>query len=244
MGHSVKHTKGSLIVNNKPVKRNCLAQPLSNLMQSGCWKDQTCFIIGGGPSLINFDWRWLNGQKVIGTNKSFLKYAADINYSMDNVFFDSMEFDPGPQHPNYQTHLAWKAYKGVKVFVRHKNEQFAPGIYYVNALDRKGFSYNLQAGIYPGDNSGFGAMMLSVALGVKRIGLLGFDLCVDKEKTHWHEGYVGQQVKSLERSLSKFRQTIDEFASGFEAQGIQVVNLSPVSELNNYSMSDIKTFLT
>lgn len=243
MGNLINHSKGSKVSKVKMVYKECLAQPITKILDSGCWQDQSCFIIGGGPSLIDFDWRWIQGSKVIGINKSFLTYHAEINYAMDNVFFDLVNYDPGAGKSNHEIHIAWKAYRGIKVFVRHKQERFASDIYYVNALPQKGFSFDLSKGIYPGDNSGFGAMMLAVALGVKRIGLLGFDFYVEKNKTHFHDGYKNQNPENLAKKLIKFRNTIDAFASGFENLGIQVINLSEKSLLQNYPKSDIKTFL-
>ena len=42
---------------------------LKDSLPSGSWRGEKCFIIGGGPSLQNFDFLQLLGEKVIAINK-------------------------------------------------------------------------------------------------------------------------------------------------------------------------------
>lgn len=236
--------RGSNVLRVHTVSAPMLGTNISTVLRSGCWEGQTCFILGGGPTLEGFNYQWLEGQKTIGINKTFTTFSATLNYSMDYDFFDLVQFkasDPrAKEHPLYE---AWMAYRGMKVFLHHdEHDRFANGVYYVNEITQKGISFDLERGIFPGNNSGCGALMLAVALGCKKIGLLGYDLKVQGTKTHWHEGY-GYPLKNVVKSLEDFRSVIDEWGPVILSMGIKVFNLSPNSALRSFPRCDIRTFL-
>lgn len=244
MGISINHRHGAVVI-RKPVKTKCQGQPVTSALPSNCWSGETCFIIGGGPSLAGFDWSLLDKYKVISINKSFMDYpAAAVNFGMDYRFFEILQYSSDPQNPHYKLFQAWKVFPGVKLFVRQDTtSQFVPGIHYVNPLAQKAISMDLAQGIYPGNNSGLGALMLAVGLGCKRIGLLGYDFKIQGTKTHYHDGYQYQAVDSLQKHLPGFCRCVDEWAAGYAGLGIEVVNLSSDSALQNYLRQDIHTFL-
>lgn len=214
-------------------------------MPTNSWKGETCFLIGGGPSLAGFDWKLLQGHKTIGVNKSFFYYPAEINYSMDYNFFDLMQYAAAaPEHKDHKYYASWLKYNGFKVFLRRDAKlHFAKEIYFVDALKEKVVSRDLVRGVWPGNNSGFGALTLAVALGCPKVGLLGFDFKIQGTKTHFHDGYHSQRCDALVRNLEKFRKCLEDFADPLTKQGIEVVNLSPDSLLQKYPKSDIPTFL-
>lgn len=243
MGVVIRYSRGPQVL-RKPVKIRCQGAPVTEVLPSGCWAGETCFIIGGGPSLAHFDWSLLDGYKVIGINKAFTRYPVDVNFGIDYQFFETLQYSSDPRNPNYDLYQAWRKFNGIKVFVRHSlSETFVPGIYYVMALNQKVISFELDQGIYPGTNSGCGALLLAVGLGCTRIGLLGYDFKVQGSKTHWHDGYAYQTAESLAKKLDGFRRCVDEWASGLADHGIQAVNLSPDSALRNFPRSDVQTFL-
>lgn len=243
MGELISHRRGTLVA-RVPVKSKCQGAAITSVLPSNAWAGETCFIIGGGPSLSSFDWSMLHGYKVIGINKAFTHYPVDVNFGIDYRFFEILHYSSDPQNPDHNLYLAWRQYKGIKVFVRHdQSHQFAPDIFYVNALSRKAISFELAQGIYPGNNSGCGALLLAVGLGCKRIGLLGYDFKVHGSRTHWHDGYRYQNVESMSEKLEGFCRCVDEWAGGLKQNGIDVVNLSPDSALQNYPRMDIETFM-
>jgi hypothetical protein len=221
-----------------------LARKITEILPTNCWAGETCFIIGGGPSLEDFDWSQLEGHKVIGINKAFQFYSSDVNYAMDYNFFDMVQYNGlKPGQPHYQLHQHWVTYSGIKVFIRHNDAHpFADGIYYIPELSRKAISFDLDQGIYPGNNSGLGALMLAIALGCKRIGLLGYDFQVQGDKTHFHDGY-NQAMPTFVTNLEMFRKAIDELGPAMLELGIDIVNLSPRSTLKSFPRSNVKTFL-
>lgn len=243
MGTMICHSRGTQVV-RKPIKARCQGTPVTDVLPSGCWANEVCFVIGGGPSLVHFDWSLLDGYKVIGINKAFMQYPVDVNFGIDYRFFETLQYSSDPQNLDYALHRAWQEFHGVKVFVRRSvSEIFAPGVHYVKALERKAISFELAEGIYPGTNSGVGALLFAVGLGCKRIGLLGYDFRVQGNRTHWHDGYTYQTADSLAQKLEGFRRCVDEWAGGLAENKIQVVNLSPDSALQNYPRMDIQTFL-
>ena len=241
MGNLFKYEKGTRVLNRIPLKHECRATEITKVLPSGCWEGKTCCIIGGGPSLQNFNWNLLKTVKTIGINKAFIKYPVDVNYAMDYNFFDFLEYDKSLENSDIRE--SWRTYSGIKLFAIHDSKStFKKGIYYVHQLNKKGISFNLKSGIYLGDNSGTGALMLAVALGCKKIGLLGYDFRVNENRTHWHEGYSYQDIECLKNSLVEFRKNVEEFASGILELGIEVYNLSTNSELKSFPFLDLNTF--
>lgn len=238
---------------NLRLNRNmaCRAPYITEVLPSGAWKDKTCFLIGGGPSLKNFDFNLIKNELTIGVNKSFTKFPTTVNYAMDVRFYDMVTCTRKVYTKNAkckELHHQWLVYRGIKLFIkRSAKSKFDSSIYIVNNLDKKAISLDLSRGIYGGNNSGFGALMLAIALGATWIGLLGYDLKVQKKqeriKTHWHDGYGLGRVESFQSKLDKFRMCFEEFAPTIAKQGIKVVNLNPTSALECFPKEDIRTFL-
>ena len=243
MGTFINHSKGARFRKMNSIRSVCLAQNVTTILPTNSWAGKTCFIIGGGPSLQDFNWDLISNHLTIGINKAFKSFSPTINYAMDYNFFDLVQHNTSPEH--IKLHQQWLDYSGIKLFIRHKdNLAFADGIYYVKELDHKAISFDLNAGIYPMNNSGGGALMLALALGCKNIGLLGYDLKVKGDKTHWHEGYSNQKAQNMATNLENYRNKIDEFAPSILEMGINVVNLSSDSNLQKFPFSDIKTFMS
>jgi len=59
---------------------------LYEVLPDGAWKNKPCFIVGGGPSLKDFDWHLLKGRRTIGINRAFEKFEPTIMFSMDTRY--------------------------------------------------------------------------------------------------------------------------------------------------------------
>lgn len=249
MGTRIKHGKRTRVI---PVKnRRCKAMNITHVLPTGAWKGKTCYLIGGGPSLKSFDFSCIKNELTIGVNKAFIQFPTTINYAMDKRFYDMVTFAQRPEWK--KLHEQWEAYKGIKLFVKQGvRYRYDESVYVVNWIQRKMLSFELAKGIHGGNNSGYGAIALAIALGAKRIGLLGYDLKIKKKTkdvkpgkdvdTHWHEGYVFQSKRAYQPKLNKFRMCFEEFAPIIAERGIEVVNLNPDSALKCFPMEDIKTF--
>ena len=178
------------------------------------WDDEVVYLVGGGPSLENFDWNRLKGKKVIAINRAFQVLPfADVMYWTDARFY------------------RWYAseitnFKGLKVTCRPVPENPSDVIFLksngANTIDTRP-SY-----ISHGNNSGYGAINLAVKLGAKRIYLLGYDMNADSNKTHWHNGYnISHNTSIYGRMVAQFTPLVDILPR----MGVEVWNANPNSKL-------------
>jgi len=217
-----------------------MSQPITNAISSGAWKNQKCFIIGGSPDLAKFDFSTLNGECTIGINKSFLYHHSEILYCMDPKFYRLVHKDPDLKEQ-------WKSYRGIKVFLKSgKKQTFDSSTYHVSHIREKCICPDLCKGIHPGTNSGFGALMIALALGANPIGLLGFSMRVDKKnsRTHFHDGYKGQKLKSMQKKLDGFAKSFEEFVPYFNLlPEVEIYNLCEDSKLTCFPKMRVEEFI-
>lgn len=180
------------------------------------WEGETVYIIGGGPSLIDFDWNRLSGKKTIAINKSILSYPnADAMYWTDSRVYgwNKSEIDK---------------FKGPKYTIRHHVTYSSD----VKVL-RKGNKFGLDESkdsICHGNNSGYAAINLAYLLGAKKIILLGYDMKNEGTRGHYHNGYP---VPVTGNNIYK-----DQFIPGFQIiadqlkqKNVEVYNASMTSAL-------------
>jgi len=204
------------------------------------WEGRRCFILGGGPSLKDFDFGLIKDELTIGINLSFLRFPTCINYSMDARFFDYVVYWSRSESGDKDIYEAWSRYKGFKVFLSPVAKFKIPDdVYIVDRITKKCISTDLDKGIYGGNNSGFGA----IALGRKQIALLGYDLKVSDNRTHWHKGYHYQNALDLSKKLDSFKRCFEEFADPIKELGIEVVNLNPDSGLECFPKMTIDEYM-
>ncbi len=223
---------------------------ISTIMKSGMWSGRRCFIIGGGPSVKEINLDKLNGELVIGINKAFVHKQVIVNYAMDHNFYESL-VHPCKDQMSIQLSNLWRSFGGIKLFLKRESDVY-DGVYTIKKIDKKVISYDPAIGIYSGSNSGFGAMMFAISLGCKHIGLIGYDMKIDRlnDRTHWHDGYPHSKTMSRkevldseERKLSKFMKEFDEFAPTINNSKIKVMNLNPNSDLCCFEKTTIDKFL-
>jgi len=217
---------------------------ISEVFSSNSLSGKRCFLLAGGPSLKDFDYSILSNEFTIGINKTFMAYSPTINYSMDLNFYNYIT-QPGITQEQRRAFHSWNDYEGYKVFLKPKrNEEFAEDIYLVNDLKKKVLSLDIEQGIYSSQNSGFGALMLAIALGCKEIYLLGYDLKISNRTTHWHRGYPKQEPEIYEKTLKQFMLIFNEFAPFIKENGIEVFNLSRFSALDCFERRSLESVLT
>ncbi|MHA2023967.1 MAG: hypothetical protein ACTSWQ_09935 [Candidatus Thorarchaeota archaeon] len=217
---------------------------MTDVLSSGCWKGNPCFLVGGGPSLRDFNFEILNGKLTIGVNKAFLRCFCTVNYAMDIKFYNYVHYrrNNGSEDVN----RLWKEYSGIKLFLSPDRKiPLFEDIYIINRIKEEHISLDMGAGIYAGTNSGFGALMLAVMLGANPVYLLGYDMRTIPENnvTHWHDGYPRQSPRNLQRKLDKFMEVFEKFAPQIKELGIEVINLCPDSKLDCFPKADIGSIL-
>lgn len=175
------------------------------------WKGETVYIIGGGPSLLNFNWGLLAGKKTIAINKAILSLpSADILYWTDSRVYGW-----------YKTEI--DKFKGLKITIRDH-------VSYPNDVKilKKGDKYGLcedGTTLSHGNNSGYAAINLAYLLGAKKIVLLGYDMKNNGTQSHYHDGYP---VPLTADSVYK-----EQFIPGFEI----LANLLKEKDIKVYNAS-------
>lgn len=138
------------------------------------WAGEDAFIIGGGPSLIGYDFTKLTGRNVIGCNDAFRLGPAICSYVIfgDAGFFrDNMRAmeTSGCQIVTNAPSLGFINVPWLLTMGRQRD-----GLHHGNVL---GWNYS----------TGAAAVNLAVSLGANRIFLLGFDMGKRHDgKSHWH----------------------------------------------------------
>jgi hypothetical protein len=178
---------------------------------------ETIYIIGGGPSLKNFNFKTLIGKKTIAINKAIIYHpTADILYWTDGRFYTWFKNEVDN-------------FKGLKFALK-------PGSQYTHDIKilRKGKAHGIEEDpeiLAHGFNSGYAAINLAYHLGAERIILLGFDMFNDGTQTHFHDGYptraAGDKMYQ-DKFLPGFKQLYSEIRN----KGIEILNASPHSKLN------------
>lgn len=150
-------------------------QPLPN------WSDEDVYIIGGGPSLRNFDFDQLRGLNTIGCNQAFILGAERCNICIfgDWLFWerckDALEDYGGWVATNYGTPEVLPPWL-------HRYDRLENGL--CGPEDRR-LAWN--------GNTGCLAINLALLLGAARVLLLGVDLGANGNgKTHWHDKQLEQ----------------------------------------------------
>jgi len=221
------------------------AEQLSNrfiyeVLPDRSWKGKPCIVVGGGPSLVDFDWELLRGWRVIGVNRVYECFDPTIIFSMDTRF---LRWILGGEYGE-EAKKKFIASKAYKVWLCTYNCKLPPEIFIVKVWENysRGFGAfpdTMRNGIGHGNNSGYGALNLAVCLGANPIYLLGFDMRYVKTdptdamkfRTHWHEGHP--QPHRLD-TVSNFMKWFQLAAIKAKEYGIEVINLNPSSALRYF----------
>jgi len=197
------------------------------------------FVIGGGSSLKGFDFTKLDREDTICVNKSVF-YLNNPTYfiTIDATFMNKVDVNE------------FKSLKCSKFFVLQK---YLPYIEDKNGVikdTRFNFIYDLSLfdiiikanreenfGKMWNDfascsNSGASAIQLAILLGYKKIYLLGMDLCVKGENTHFHEGYGQSKEKFYSFMKEKYLDKTYKSIKNWDGDS-EIISCSPISILNN-----------
>jgi len=219
------------------------SRSLHRYLPDGSWKRQRCFIVGGGPSLKGFDFKRLEGERVIAINRAYLDCPfADIMYFMDKNRFYRWTMDGKFGEKAKQ---AFINFNGLRVFIYMNHE--VPDVLYVPRAGRRGVPFSLQDGINTGTNSGYGALQIAICLQANPIYLLGFDMKHEinydgKEVQNYHSGYPHYQPESVVHSFIKgFAELKSELQVSHRS--LRIINLNPDSALRCFEFGHIKEVL-
>jgi hypothetical protein len=215
-------------------------RPFYEVMPDGAWAGERCFIIGGGPSLIGFDFNRLRERgRIIAINKAYLDVPfADILFFMDGsktTFYGHVQ--SGRLAPGCLE--KWREFAGHKVYLNLVGRRL-DDVYSVKSAGRAGLSHSIRQGLYHGNNSGVGAIGLAICLGANPIYLLGIDCKFKDGKSHYHGGYPNRMP---ERVFNSFIREFERLAQHLRRTQFQVINLNPDSGLRCFPFSTIEEVL-
>ena len=219
------------------------------------WEGGDVWIIGGGPSVPKqFDipdsviQDVIKGNSLPGVYSSYMSFLHDkhvigINVAyligdwIDMVFFgDASFFLPHQQRlalfPGMKVscHAGVEKYKWVRYVGKDPNKT-------------KGISNNLNMVSWNG-NSGAAAISVAAHAGAKRIMLLGFDMSLDNNRQHWHDIYHRGNKPDLKKMpFNRHLRGFSDIAKDARRLGIEIVNVSPNSAINEFRKVSLKDFM-
>lgn len=231
----LKNRENVLKENRESLKRQVTPHnPASAVLQDGAWSGQPCFIIGGGPSLIGFDFERLRGRgRVIAINRAFEFIPwADMLFFMDWKFYKLCHDGEGRK-------ALWDRFQGIKVFCNIMGRKL-DDCFSVRSLGRHGMSWSVGKGVYHGNNSGHGALILALAMGCRPVYLLGYDMTSSPGgRSHFHSGYGHRASPHTARSFVK-----DFMDLAARIKGVNYIyNLNPKSGLRAFPFKTIDEVL-
>ena len=149
---------------------------------------QPAYLVGGGPSLSNFNWELLRDRpNVIVVNRAFMDVPTAMAFFTEDLQVVSL----------YAGTSSWREFQGVKIFHALAPEYEAlareldPEIKFIRKVRRdKRWSKLFAEGLSSSSNSMIGALNLADLLGCDPIYLLGVDCkSVGKGQANFHNDY-------------------------------------------------------
>ena len=222
------------------------------------WKDETCFILGGGSSLLSqfeVPEDLISEVKSKSTKLGSLRHyfspleakhviAVNMSYRLGN-FVDILFFGDTSYYRRNRIQIL-RDFKGLKVTCMNNINYIKDGVkYLVRDKDCKQLGISEKpAAVRWGYNSGAAAINLAYHLGVKRIVLLGFDMCLgDNNNQHWHGLYAKRNIKTIQSVFDRHKQAFPAIAKDAERLGIEILNCSPISTITEFKKVSLKDVL-
>jgi len=219
-------------------------KPLFSVLKGGEWRDQRCFVVGGGPSLRGFDFWRLKGQgRIIVCNKAFLNVPfADMMIAMDADLYRWINSGALTNKPADKKDIQTKfrKFQGLKVWIEVGNNRM-DNVHYVHSFRLPQVTRRFTQGIYTGNNTGTGALMAAVTLGCNPIYLLGIDGRHEGKRSHYHSGYPGRP--QMAKTAASFVPTFNRVAKPIKKAGVKVISLNPRSAVRCFPFSTIDEVL-
>ncbi len=197
------------------------------------WQDQEVFIIGGAPSLENFNFNLLKGLRTIGCNDAYLHGKEICNI----VLFG--DYNWYEHHEDRLVNFEGTVFTSLPYFTASpfRCPHWLWWLQRVNSVglfkDKLGFNYN----------TGGEAINLALLMGAKTIYLLGFDMHRDKNgRTNYYPNKVdpNQPDNIYDRMLKAMNLLPDILKKKFP--GTSVINITDDSSLDAFPKIGVREF--
>ena len=201
------------------------------MLKDNMWAGQRCFLVGGGPSLKDFDWNLLKNELWIGINAAWIYAVPTISLTQDQR---CLRLFSKPPYRERWYKLPCKVHKWPHQVKGNENYK---DVIPLNKAPNKTWGKTLEHGIYPASNAGLSALNLAEILGADPIYLLGFDMKKSNDgENHFHDKYRDswkQPAKVYEHFARDFSKICCYLKS-------KVINLSPDSALDCFVKQNLK----
>jgi len=196
------------------------------------WKDQPCYIVGGGSSLTDFPWEALRRKNVIGCNAAFY---LGVKYIPIAIFGDCeflSQHLPGLKH--YADAGGW-----IVTPTRPKEKSIPPELK-LKIMKKQVFGLGKDCLGWNG-NTGASAINLALLFGANPIYLLGYDMKLSQSgEGNFHDAYSRTSSSlTYNRFLRGMKHLAKDLPKVFP--GRKVINLEDnTSVLNEFPKQSLK----
>jgi len=183
--------------------------------------DNTCYIVGGGPSLKNFDWSLLDDKFVIAINNSYMVLPdAQILYCTDPPWIKD--------HLTELQKFKGTIYQGVLNLNNPPKMEVVDKQWHLTG--KEGLETKADS-LKHGSNSSFAAInMAAVHLGFTKIYLLGIDMRWGKmgksNTSHWHSNTRPHKRIDGEAVYFKMKEAYKTIKKPLLDMGVEVFNIN------------------
>ena len=182
-------------------------------------RGENVFVIGGGPSLRNFDPVDLEGRTVIVTNEAFTMFPD----ARALIFVD----------------IGWWQKRKEEILSTFTGQIIGRGPYrtmykrdnLINVAFRSGDYWSEDPRMLGGRNSGLAAINAAILMGAVRVFLLGFDMKPIEDRNNYHKLHPTSVGRNLHRYLNIFLPEMVKAYKRTEALGHIIINCTPGSAL-------------
>lgn len=196
------------------------------------WGDETCFILGGGESLKEFDAEILRGEgRVVAIKEAGLTLCpwADVLYWADKHWCDGNN-RLEPNAPRFHLHTG--KYKITRAPADKAGHHDVKVVRFNPKLD-----FSTDPAQLAGVDSGSNAINLAALFGAKRIILLGFDMHGDNWDGRARDAHKDGSYKT------RFMPSIARMAVPLQKMGVEVLNATPKTALGCFPLVKLEDVL-
>jgi len=212
------------------------------------WKDETVFILGGGPSLNNVDFSLIKERKIIAVNNAYGdpthgKKTIDHGGRKRTVFYT----------PRLWVDVCWFGDEQWFWWHRESLKDFR-GLLVTTVADKKLINIDRVLCVHRGKPIGIetrpryvswnkssagSAINLAYHLGATTIVLLGMDMRRVDDKANWHDDHPAPQKDPYARFLKAF----PLIKADAEKLGLKIINCTPGSAITQFPIMPLEDFL-
>lgn len=198
------------------------------------WKDETAFVLASGPSLTAEICEKVRWRKTIAVNSScMLAPWADVLFFTDSGWYEPRRAAVAGW-PGLVISMSRTAKRELPDKVKRVKGEGDP------ALPPR-FPPPGAGVVQQGRSSGHTAISVAVALGARRVALLGYDMRVVADREHCHQEYTGP--RDLGIYANDFVPAFNGWRAAAEAVGVEIINCTPGSAIAEFSFADLDQVL-